>query len=57
MAYTTGRDVRQPCRETISFEQSAEAVLVESDRPVADGSPAYQPVTTGASGRWRRSAA
>lgn len=51
--WPTGRDVRQPFRKTIDLERSAEAVLAESDRLVADGTPAYQPVTTGPGGRER----
>ena len=49
--WATGREVRQPFRKTIDLEQSADAVMAESDRLVADGTPAYQPVTTGPSGR------
>ena len=49
--WPTGREVRQPFRKTIDLEQPAEAVLAESDRLVAEGGPAYQPVTTGPSGR------
>jgi catechol-2,3-dioxygenase len=49
--WPTGRDVRQPFRKTLNLDQPAEQVLAESDRLVAAGGPAYQPVTTGPDGR------
>jgi catechol-2,3-dioxygenase len=45
--WQTGRDVRQPFRKSLNLDQSPDAVMHDSDRLVAEGGPAYQPVTTG----------
>jgi catechol-2,3-dioxygenase len=45
--WQTGREVKQPFRKTLNLDQPADAVLAESDRLVAEGGPAYQPVTAG----------
>ena len=39
-------DVRQPFRKTIDLDQSVDEILAENNRLIADGTPAYQPVTT-----------
>ena len=49
--WQTGREVPQPFRKTINLDQSPDEVLAESDRLVAEGGDAYQPVTTGPGGR------
>jgi catechol-2,3-dioxygenase len=41
----TGRTVRQPFRKTLNLNQSLDAVLAESERLVAQGGLAYQPVS------------
>ena len=48
--WQTGKQVPQPFRKTLNLEQSPDAVLAESERLVAEGGPAYQPVTTGPGG-------
>lgn len=42
--YDTKQRIPQPYRKTINLEQSVEEVLAESDRLVAEGGQAYQPV-------------
>jgi catechol-2,3-dioxygenase len=49
--WRTGVPVTQPFRKTLNLEQLPDAVLAESERLVAEGGPAYQPVRTGPSTR------
>jgi len=38
------RDVRQPFRKTLNFDQDPELVYAEAERLLDDGGPSYQPV-------------
>lgn len=38
------RDVRQPFRKTLDFDQDPELVYADAERLLNDGGPAYQPV-------------
>ena len=40
------RDVRQPFRKSLNLDQDVDAVWAEAEQLLADGGPAYQPVTT-----------
>lgn len=39
------RDVRQPFRKTLNLDQDAEDIWAETERLLAEGGPAYRPVT------------
>lgn len=43
--WAAGREVRQPFRKSIDLSLPVDELVEESDRRVADGTPAYQPAT------------